>query len=129
MGDQAVGQQELKQELREYADETSQTVATVTAEEAVVAFEELKPREKLVACLRAEVAALDEALREEIRRRKELEHGLRNWRLAREAVDASRAEQLREEMERRKEINCALTNYKLAHTVLMTLDVYTGESI
>jgi hypothetical protein len=84
MGDQAVGQQKL----RDYADETSETVATVTAEEAVVAFEELEPREKLVACLRAEVAALDEALREEMARRKALEHGLRKWRLARETLEA-----------------------------------------
>ena len=53
-----------------------------------MAFEELEPREKLVACLRAEVAALDEALREEMARRKALEDGLRTWRLARETLEA-----------------------------------------
>jgi hypothetical protein len=52
MGDQAVGQQK-------YDDENSETV---TAEEAVMAIETLEPREKLVVCLRAEVAALHEAL-------------------------------------------------------------------
>jgi hypothetical protein len=51
-------------------------------------FEELEPREKLVACLRAEVAALDQALREEMARRKELEDGLRKWTLARETLEA-----------------------------------------
>ena len=46
------------------------------------------PRDRLVMCLRAEVIALDNALREEIERRKQLELGLRNWRLARETLEA-----------------------------------------
>jgi hypothetical protein len=99
------------------------------AADTVNVLEQLALRDKLVACLRAEVVALDQVLRQEMERRKELERGLRNWRLAREAVDASRAEQLREEMEQKKKMNCALTNFKLARTVLETLDVSTGESI
>jgi hypothetical protein len=198
MGDQAVGQQKLKQELREYADEknreedltpaelrelnedTAEAIRTAyalqvqgpaadpegggggyssnsagfvesfmrrphsshevlevvreayldeAAADTVNVLEQLALRDKLVACLRAEVVALDQVLREEMARRKALEDGLRKWRLAREAVDASRAEQLREEMEQKKKMNCALTNFKLARTVLETLDVYTGESI
>ncbi len=49
---------------------------------------QLRTRDYLVFLLRAEVLALDNALREELERRKELERGLRNWRLAREMLEA-----------------------------------------
>ncbi len=57
------------------------------AADTVNALEQLALRDKLVACLRAEVVALDQVLREELERRKELELGLRNWRLARETLE------------------------------------------
>ena len=44
-------------------------------------------RDQLVMRLRAEVLALDQDLRKELERRKELELGLRNWRLARETLE------------------------------------------
>jgi hypothetical protein len=56
-------------ELRELKQDTAEAIRTAYAWKPAAAesaadmlFEELEPREKLVVCLRAEVAALDEAL-------------------------------------------------------------------
>ncbi len=61
------------------------------AADTVNVLGQLAGRDKLVMCLRAEVVALDKALREERERRQELELGLRSWRLARETLEALEA--------------------------------------
>ena len=61
------------------------------AADTVNVLEQLAGRDKLVMCLRAEVYALDQALREELERHKKLELGLRNWRLVRETLEALEA--------------------------------------
>ena len=57
------------------------------AADTVNVLEQLAIRDRLVFLLRAEVHSLDAALRDELERRKQLESGLRNWRLAREKLE------------------------------------------
>ncbi len=60
-----------------------------TPEEREEAFAQLEPREKLVAVLRAEVMALDQALSNEVKLREDLQLTLgRAQRLGREMVEA-----------------------------------------